>query len=86
MEEQQQLESQVALLESRLLCGGKNIIDHTNEQQREIEKKNEELAEQKVTQIIEDQKALVIYSTVRNISYISQAPLPLNYCPANVGS
>ena len=46
--EQQQLEAQVAVLESRLLCGGKNIIDHTNEQQRELEQQKEQLTEQKV--------------------------------------
>ena len=34
-------------LESRLLRGGKNITDHTNEQQRELEKKRSQLAEQK---------------------------------------
>ncbi|KAF2358787.1 Kinesin motor domain [Trinorchestia longiramus] len=45
--EQQQLQAQVAILESRLLCGGKNIIDHTNEQQRELELQREQLAEQK---------------------------------------
>lgn len=47
--EQQQLTEQVALLESRLLSGGKNIIDHTNEQQRELELQRAKLADQKVS-------------------------------------
>uniref|UniRef100_W5LC98 Kinesin-like protein n=1 Tax=Astyanax mexicanus TaxID=7994 RepID=W5LC98_ASTMX len=33
-------------LESKLLTGGKNIIDHTNEQQRMLELKRQEIAEQ----------------------------------------
>ncbi|GAA6108738.1 kinesin family member 3Cb isoform X1 [Tachysurus ichikawai] len=34
------------VLESKLLIGGKNIIDHTNEQQRMLEIKRQEIAEQ----------------------------------------
>ncbi|XP_054709356.1 kinesin-like protein KIF3B [Uloborus diversus] len=34
-------------LEAKLLCGGKNIRDHTNEQQQILEKQRQELAEQK---------------------------------------
>ena len=45
--ERQKLAKQVEELESRLLRGGKNITDHTNEQQRELEKKRSQLAEQK---------------------------------------
>jgi kinesin family protein 3/17 len=36
-------------MESKLLCGGKNIIDHTNEQQRALEQRNQEIAERKVS-------------------------------------
>lgn len=33
-------------MESKLLVGGKNIIDHTNEQQRALEQRKQEIAEQ----------------------------------------
>lgn len=33
-------------MESKLLVGGKNIIDHTNEQQKMLEVKRQEIAEQ----------------------------------------
>ena len=35
-------------MESKLLMGGKNIVDHTNEQQRALEQRRNEIAEQKV--------------------------------------
>jgi hypothetical protein len=35
-------------MESKLLCGGKNIVDHTNEQQRALEQRRQEIAEQQV--------------------------------------
>ncbi|CAM9095196.1 unnamed protein product [Lampetra planeri] len=37
----------VKMMESKLLVGGKNIVDHTNEQQRMLEQKRQEIAEQK---------------------------------------
>lgn len=42
------LEAQIREMESRLLCGGKNIIDHTNEQQKALELHTQEIAERKV--------------------------------------
>lgn len=33
-------------MESKLLVGGKNIVDHTNEQQRMLEQRRHEIAEQ----------------------------------------
>lgn len=33
-------------MESRLLVGGKDIVDHTNEQQRMLEQKRQEISEQ----------------------------------------
>lgn len=33
-------------MESKLLVGGKNIMDHTNEQQKMLEMKRQEIAEQ----------------------------------------
>ena len=35
-------------MESKLLMGGKNIVDHTNEQQRALEHRRQEIAERKV--------------------------------------
>ena len=35
-------------MESKLLMGGKNIVDHTNEQQRALEQRRQEIAEKKV--------------------------------------
>ena len=42
------LAKKIQAMESKLLCGGKNIVDHTNEQQRALEQKRHEIAEQKV--------------------------------------
>ncbi|XP_071440220.1 kinesin-II 95 kDa subunit-like [Hetaerina americana] len=39
--------SRINSLESQLLRGGKNIIDHTNEQERALEHQRQEIAEQK---------------------------------------
>lgn len=36
----------IQAMESKLLVGGKNIVDHTNEQQRMLELKRQEIAEQ----------------------------------------
>lgn len=33
-------------MESKLLVGGKNIVDHTNEQQRMLEQRRQEITEQ----------------------------------------
>ncbi|XP_076285270.1 kinesin-like protein 68D [Lasioglossum baleicum] len=43
-------------LESKMLCGGKNIIDHTNEQQRALEQKSAEIAERKKREVEMRQK------------------------------
>ncbi|KAK2586457.1 hypothetical protein KPH14_010732 [Odynerus spinipes] len=43
-------------LESKMLCGGKNIIDHTNEQQRALEQKAAEIAERKKREVEMQQK------------------------------
>jgi septin family protein len=45
----QKLEERIKEMESKLLCGGKNIIDHTNEQQRALEQRSQEIAERKVS-------------------------------------
>ncbi|XP_040919746.1 kinesin-like protein KIF3B [Toxotes jaculatrix] len=41
------LAAKVKSMESKLLVGGKNIVDHTNEQQRMLEQRRHEIAEQK---------------------------------------
>nr|XP_027224336.1 kinesin-II 95 kDa subunit-like [Penaeus vannamei]XP_027224340.1 kinesin-II 95 kDa subunit-like [Penaeus vannamei] len=46
-EAQEKLMGRIKTMESKLLCGGKNIIDHTNEQQRALEQRTQELLEQK---------------------------------------
>ncbi|CAI5646564.1 unnamed protein product [Oreochromis niloticus] len=43
----EKLAAKVKAMESKLLVGGKNIVDHTNEQQRMLEQKRQEIAEQK---------------------------------------
>ncbi|NXL63487.1 KIF3B protein, partial [Chordeiles acutipennis] len=41
------LSDKIKTMESKLLVGGKNIVDHTNEQQKILEQKRQEIAEQK---------------------------------------
>nr|XP_057907127.1 kinesin-like protein KIF3B [Doryrhamphus excisus]XP_057907128.1 kinesin-like protein KIF3B [Doryrhamphus excisus] len=41
------LAAKIKTMESKLLVGGKNIVDHTNEQQKMLEQKRQEIAEQK---------------------------------------
>ncbi|XP_054162746.1 kinesin-like protein KIF3B [Oppia nitens] len=43
----EKLQTKIKAMESKLLVGGKNIVDHTNEQQIQLEIKNKELIEQK---------------------------------------
>ncbi|XP_051880626.1 kinesin-like protein KIF3C isoform X2 [Pristis pectinata] len=43
----EQLAAKFKAMESKLLVGGKNIMDHTNEQQKMLELKRQEIAEQK---------------------------------------
>ncbi|XP_066558374.1 kinesin-like protein KIF3B isoform X1 [Amia ocellicauda] len=46
-EASEMLAAKVKAMESKLLVGGKNIVDHTNEQQKILEQKRHEIAEQK---------------------------------------
>ncbi|MEE6507882.1 hypothetical protein FKM82_017222 [Ascaphus truei] len=46
-EAMEMLSAKVKAMESKLLVGGKNIVDHTNEQQKILEQKRHEIAEQK---------------------------------------
>ncbi|XP_053105391.1 kinesin-like protein KIF3B isoform X1 [Hemicordylus capensis] len=43
----EKLGAKIKAMESKLLVGGKNIVDHTNEQQKILEQKRQEIAEQK---------------------------------------
>ncbi|KAJ7332231.1 hypothetical protein JRQ81_014411 [Phrynocephalus forsythii] len=43
----EKLSAKIKAMESKLLVGGKNIVDHTNEQQKILEQKRQEIAEQK---------------------------------------
>ncbi|XP_051961530.1 kinesin-like protein KIF3B [Xyrauchen texanus] len=45
-EASEMLAAKVKAMESKLLVGGKNIVDHTNEQQKILELKRQEIAEQ----------------------------------------
>jgi len=46
MEQRDALAQKIKAMESKLLIGGNNIIDHTNEQQRALEQRRREIAEQ----------------------------------------
>ncbi|CAG5116214.1 unnamed protein product, partial [Candidula unifasciata] len=45
-EQRDLLATKIKAMESKLLVGGKNIVDHTNEQQRALEQRRREIAEQ----------------------------------------
>lgn len=55
-QETENLVQRIKDLESKMLCGGKNIIDHTNEQQRALEQKAAEIAERKRREVEMQQK------------------------------
>lgn len=55
-QETENLIQRIKDLESKMLCGGKNIIDHTNEQQRALEQKAAEIAERKRREVEMQQK------------------------------
>ncbi|VDI00122.1 kinesin family member 3B, partial [Mytilus galloprovincialis] len=46
-EAKEALSSKIKAMESKLLMGGRNIVDHTNEQQRALEQRRQEIADQK---------------------------------------
>ncbi|XP_011297517.1 kinesin-like protein KIF3B [Fopius arisanus] len=55
-QENEDLVLRIKDLESKMLCGGKNIIDHTNEQQRALEQRATEIAERKKREVEMQQK------------------------------
>nr|CAD7406430.1 unnamed protein product [Timema cristinae] len=54
--ETEKLQAQLMFMESKLLSGGKNIVDHTNEQQRALELRKQEIAERKKREVEMRQK------------------------------
>ncbi|KAF5900348.1 kinesin-like protein KIF3C isoform X1, partial [Clarias magur] len=61
-------------MESKLLVGGKNIIDHTNEQQKMLEQKRQEIAEQtrkeremQQQMLIQDEETLELRDTFTSL-------------------
>lgn len=55
-QETENLVQRIKDLESKMLCGGKNIIDHTNEQQKALEQRAVEIAERKKREVEMQQK------------------------------
>ncbi|XP_060907633.1 kinesin-like protein KIF3C [Labrus mixtus] len=55
----EQLTAKYKAMESKLLVGGKNIIDHTNEQQKMLEMKRQEIADQSRSEREIQQQVLV---------------------------
>lgn len=49
---QEALNAKIRAMESKLLIGGKSIIDHTNEQERELEKRRLKLLEEQVSPFV----------------------------------
>ncbi|XP_063220421.1 kinesin-like protein KIF3B isoform X2 [Bacillus rossius redtenbacheri] len=72
--EAEELQAQITFMESSLLCGGKNIVDHTNEQQRALEQRRQEIAEQKKREVemrqqleLQEESAVEIRETYTNL-------------------
>ena len=47
VEASERLQARIKAMESKMLVGGKNIVDHTNEQQQELEQRMDQLREQR---------------------------------------
>ncbi|KAK5611754.1 Kinesin-like protein kif3c [Crenichthys baileyi] len=70
----EQLTARYKAMESKLLVGGKNIIDHTNEQQKMLEVKRQEIAEQtrreremQQQMLIQDEEAVELRDTFTSL-------------------
>lgn len=70
----EQLTAKYKAMESKLLVGGKNIIDHTNEQQKMLETKRQEIAEQTRTEremqqqmLVQDEETLELRETFTSL-------------------
>ena len=51
-------------MESKLLCGGKDIVDHTNEQQRVLDQKRREIIEEQVSHNSFNQMKIIINNVI----------------------
>ncbi|KAM4522098.1 kinesin-like protein KIF3C [Odontesthes bonariensis] len=76
MEQQaaEQLTAKYKAMESKLLVGGKNIMDHTNEQQKMLEMKRQEIAEQTCNEremqqqmLVQDEETLELRETFTSL-------------------
>ncbi|XP_035534186.1 kinesin-like protein KIF3C isoform X1 [Morone saxatilis] len=70
----EQLTAKYKAMESKLLVGGKNIIDHTNEQQKMLEMKRHEIAEQSRSEreiqqqvLVQDEETLELRETFTSL-------------------
>ncbi|XP_071388548.1 kinesin-like protein KIF3C isoform X2 [Centroberyx affinis] len=70
----EQLTAKYKAMESKLLVGGKNIMDHTNEQQKMLEIKRQEIAEQSRTEremqqqmLVQDEETLELRETFTSL-------------------
>lgn len=70
----EQLTAKYKAMESKLLVGGKNIIDHTNEQQKMLEVKRNEIAEQTRSEremqqqmLVQDEETLELRETFTSL-------------------
>uniref|UniRef100_A0A4W6DJD2 Kinesin-like protein n=1 Tax=Lates calcarifer TaxID=8187 RepID=A0A4W6DJD2_LATCA len=70
----EQLTAKYKAMESKLLVGGKNIIDHTNEQQKMLEMKRQEIAEQSRSEremqqqmLVQDEETLELRETFTSL-------------------
>lgn len=67
-ETQEDLSQQIAKMESKLLTGGANIVDHTNEQQKALEVKRQQIAEEQVREQEMKRKLLEQEETALNLT------------------
>ncbi|XP_030261544.1 kinesin-like protein KIF3C isoform X1 [Sparus aurata] len=70
----EQLTAKYKAMESKLLVGGKNIIDHTNEQQKMLEMKRQEIADQTCSEreiqqqmLVQDEETLELRETFTSL-------------------
>ncbi|XP_069371135.1 kinesin-like protein KIF3B isoform X2 [Paralichthys olivaceus] len=90
----EQLTAKYKAMESKLLVGGKNIIDHTNEQQKMLEMKQQEIADQTRTEremqqqmFVQDEETVELRETFTSLQQEVEAKTKklkkyLKVCPA----
>ncbi|CAB1432872.1 unnamed protein product [Pleuronectes platessa] len=90
----EQLTAKYKAMESKLLVGGKNIMDHTNEQQKMLEMKQQEIADQTRTEremqqqmFVQDEETVELRETFTSLQQEVEAKTKklkkyLKVCPA----